>query len=135
MKITLVRTFKGLIPYDVSDEAKLKKIPFDTALEYDISVPRNLKLHKKFFALLNLAFENQEEFVSAKTFRSAVIIGAGYYEEQQRLGGEISIEAKSISFAKMDEAEFQNLYNDVLNTIVKYFGWEKTNLEEALLAG
>ena len=132
MKLYLQRTLRGLIPIDDADKEKINKIPFDTPLEFDVKVPRNLGLHKKFFAMLNLAFENQDEFSNFEIFREAIIIGAGYFDRIQRLHGEEVIVAKSISFAKMDNAEFDSLYTACIDTIIDYFSFTKKDFENEL---
>ena len=134
MKLYLIKTFSGLKPVGDSDDEKFKKIPINEVLEYEVRIPRNYRFHKKFFAMLNLAFQNQEEFKSFELFREAVIIGAGFIERKQRLHCEESIEAKSISFAKMDEEEFSRLYTSVLDIIIDYFGWDKRGFEKELEA-
>jgi hypothetical protein len=130
MKIYLIKTYSGLVPYDDTDKESLKKIPLNVAMEYEVKIPRNLSFHKKFFAMLNLAFANQEEFKSFESFREAVIIGAGYYRTIQRLHGEEMILAKSIKFSSMDEAEFDSLYIAVLDTIIDYFNFTQEFVDE-----
>lgn len=132
MELYLIKTFNGLKPVGDSDDEKFKKIPINEILKYTVSIPRNYKFHQKFFAMLNLAFQNQEEFRSFELFREAAIIGAGFIERKQRLHSEETIEAKSISFAKMNEEEFSRLYTAVLDTIIMYFGWEKEGFEREL---
>lgn len=132
MKLYLQKTFQGLKPCYDSDQELFKKIPFDVPLEFEVKVARNIKFHKKLFALLNLTYQNQEEFKSFEVFRQAVIIGAGFFDVKQRLHGEEVIEAKSISFAKMDNTEFELLYNAVLDTIIDYFKFPRKGLEEEI---
>lgn len=132
MKLYLQRTLRGLMPLDDTDKEKINKIPFDTPLEFDVKVPRNIKLHRKFFAMLNLAFENQDEFKNFQIFREAVIIGSGYFEKVQRLYGEEIILAKSISFANMDNFEFDSLYTACIDTIIGYFNFTKKEFESEL---
>jgi hypothetical protein len=132
MKIYLQRTLRGLIPLDDTDKEKINKIPFDVALEYEVKVMRNLKFHRKFFAMLNLAFENQDEFKNFQIFREAVIIGAGFFEKVQRLHGEEIIIAKSISFSQMDNTEFETLYTACIDTIIDYFNFTKKDFESEL---
>lgn len=89
---------------------------------------RNVKLHRKFFALLNLGFDYWEvadqEYKGEKVaksferFRKDVIILAGFYEPTFNVRGEVRLEAKSISFAHMDETEFENLYSTVVNVLL-----------------
>lgn len=132
MKLYLQKTMSGLKPLYDSDSDMYKKIPFDTPLEFNVKVPRNLQFHKKYFAALNLAFQNQEEFKSFEIFREAVQIGAGFYDKIQRLHGEEVIQARSISFAKMSQEEFDNLYFAVLDTIIDYFKFPRNGFEEEI---
>ncbi len=129
MKITIVKqlnnTFK--VAYD-SDYDKLKKIPVGKEYEVDIKNRRNYKFHKKFFALVNLVYQNQEHYNNLEHLRSDLIKASGFYEERSTFDGEIVTEAKSISFAKMDEIEFSELYNRVIDTIVKYFNFDKQDI-------
>lgn len=122
----------GLKPCYETDAEAYKKIPFDTPMEFEVKIARNLKFHKKYFAMLNLAYENQEEFKSFETFRQAVQIGAGYYDRVQRLHGEEVIVPRSISFSKMDNEEFEKLYTAVLATIIEYFNFPKKGFEEEI---
>ena len=132
MKLYLRRTLRGLIPIDDTDKEKINKIPFHTPLEFEVKVPRNLGLHKKFFAMLNLAFENQDEFRNFQIFREAVIIGAGFFDRVQRLHGEEIIVAKSISFSQMDNEQFEQLYTACIDTIIDYFSLTKKDFENEL---
>ncbi len=132
MKLFLQRTISGLKPLYDSDFELYKKIPFDVPFEFEVKIGRNIKFHKKFFAMLNLAFQNQEEFKSFEIFRQAVIIGAGFYDRIQRLHGEEIIVPKSISFSKMDEEEFERLYTSVLDTIIDYFNFPKAEIVDEI---
>ena len=132
MKIYLIKTFNGLKPVGVNDDEKYKKIPQGEILEYEVKIGRNVAFHRKYFAMLNMAFQNQEEFKSFELFREAIQIGAGFFERKQRLHGEEIIDSKSISFAKMDEEEFSRLYTSVMDTIIDYFGWDKKGFESEL---
>ena len=98
---------------------------------------RNIKLHKKFFAALNLAFSVWEppEYTIDKdtndihitpatdfdSFRVDIICLAGHCEQVYSLDGKtFKLRAKSISFAKCEEADFQELYKKMLDVIWKY---------------
>jgi hypothetical protein len=92
--------------------------------------PRNPKFHKKFFALLNFAFDAWEPDRIRKQykghpvrknferFRSDVIIQAGYYEQTFDLDGNMKLEAQSISFGSMDDIEFERVYSAVADVIL-----------------
>jgi hypothetical protein len=131
MKISLIKGLDNRFTaaYD-SDHDMLKKIKAGEVYEYEYKKPRNYKFHKKFFALINLVFQNQDRYSNMEYLRRDLIIEAGYFDEHFDLQGTQQITAKSISFAKMDETEFDKLYQAVLNTIVKYFHFDKQEIED-----
>lgn len=126
MELYLVKqgdnTFK--VAHD-SDYEKLKKIKIGKSVLCKITQPRNIKFHNKFFALINMIYQNQEHYNNIEHLRKDLIKSAGFYEEHISIYGEVIQEAKSISFGSMDEAEFKDLYDRVLDEIVKHFNFEK----------
>lgn len=89
-----------------------------------ISRPRNLAFHKKYFALLKTGHDIARTELNLEQFRLYVQAGAGYCEFLEGKDGLIAI-PKSISFASMDEIDFQRLYNDVLNFICETWGLDE----------
>ena len=131
MEITLIKTLSGSFKpaYD-SDYDKAKKIALNEPFVFTYKKPRNYLFHKKFFGLLNMVFENQEQYSNLDHLRHDLIIEAGFYEIRYGLHGEELKEAKSISFSSMDEVDFSELYNRVIDVIVKYFKFEKEDVLE-----
>lgn len=96
----------------------------------DLIFPRNSKYHRKFFALLNFAYEAWEPDRLRKMyrgmpvtknferFRKDVVIQAGFYEQTFNLDGDFKLEAKSISFASMDDEQFAEVYDAVADVIL-----------------
>ena len=94
-------------------------------------IPRNPKFHRKLFALLDVGFEAWEPNRVRKSykgrameknreqFREDITIMAGFYEQTFDLKGRMVIRAKSISFAKMDDAEFELLYSAVIDVLLR----------------
>ncbi|MEY8709519.1 DUF1367 family protein [Mangrovibacter phragmitis] len=58
-------------------------------------------------------------------FREWVTIKAGYYTIHINPDGSRWLRAKSISFASMDETEFEGLYKSVLNVLWNYILYQK----------
>jgi hypothetical protein len=129
MKITLVKQLNGQfkVAYD-SDYEKAKKIKVNEFYEFDFKQPRNYKFHKKFFALLELVYQNQEIYNNKEDLREDLTIEAGYYRTTQNLQGNTVKKAKSISFAQMDETEFSEFYNRIIDVIVKWLQIDKQDL-------
>jgi hypothetical protein len=96
----------------------------------EFTIPRNYRFHKKLFALLQVGFDAWEPDRVRKSykgrameknreqFREDIIILAGFYEQTFDLKGRMRIRAKSISFANMDDAEFEQLYSAVATVLL-----------------
>lgn len=128
MKIKLLNTVQGLKPLYDEDFDEKKKLKIGGIYEADVKKARNLQFHKKFFALINCAWEYQNEKVveffhhNKDAFRKTVEIAAGLYEPVYLIGKkEWSQAPKSIAFDKMDEAEFMDLYDNVKRVLFQTF--------------
>jgi hypothetical protein len=128
MQITLIKTLSGFKLAYNSDYELAKKIPLNEPIVYEWKKPRNLKFHKKFFALLNLVFENQEQYNNLDHLRKDLTISAGYYDLRLNIEGLEIREAKSISFAKMTDTEFSDYYNRIIDVVVKWLGIDKEDI-------
>jgi hypothetical protein len=128
MQITLIKTLSGFKLAYNSDYELAKKIPLNEPIIYEWKKPRNLKFHKKFFALLNLVFENQEQYNNLDHLRKDLTISAGYYDLRLNIEGLEIREAKSISFAKMTDTEFSDYYNRIIDVVVKWLGIDKEDI-------
>lgn len=120
-----------LKPADEVSAELINKLKVGDVVEIEIRRPRNLKFHRKAFALMQLAYENQEQYTDFDQFRRALTIEAGYFDDLRLLDGTTIREAKSLSFAKMDEDEFGKLYNSLINTILRVVlpGTDRPELE------
>lgn len=78
---------------------------------------RNIKFHRKAFALLNLGFENQEKFELFEVYRKVIIIRSGFYDEAPTKDGEVYFIPKSLSFENMSANDFEAWYDATLNVI------------------
>ena len=128
MEIWVKNTFRGLIPMYDTDLDNKKKLKIDQDYLVKISMPRNIKFHRKMFALYNLVFSNQERYRVLDDLRRDITIEAGYYRERTNIHGEVIKEAESISFANMDDDVFSDLYNRTLDVIVKYFHFDRQSM-------
>lgn len=124
MEIHLVRTSIGLQPYSDEDYEQLRKVKVGSVVKAKIVMPRNVKFHRKFFALINAAWDcltdrQRTNLRSRDTFREQLLITSGFSEPLYDINGRKFLErARSISFAKMDESAFDVVYNRVLDTVL-----------------
>ena len=131
MKLFLVKQLNNSfkVAYD-SDHEKLKKIKAGEFVECEIKKKRNIKFHKKFFALLNMIYQNQEVYNNIEHLRNDLTISAGFYTTRSNLDGEMIPQANSISFSSMDDFEFSEYYSKVLDVIVMHFNFNKQDIIE-----
>ena len=124
MEIHLVKTSLGLQAYSDEDYDELRKIKTGDVVKARIIRPRNIKFHRKFFAMINAAWDcltekQRENLRSKESFREQLLITSGFSEPLYDMNGRRFLErAKSISFSKMDEPAFNEVYNRVLDTIL-----------------
>lgn len=133
MKLNLIRRSDfSFVPATDEDMEKALKIKKGQAVECSVKVLRNYKFLRKFFAMINTAWEflteNQKEMFSNSkdVFRQALTANAGYCELIPSSSKGVVIVPKSIAFDKMSEAEFERLYEDVVN---KLFEWLMPNVD------
>mgnify|MGYP003609594165 CR=1 FL=1 len=133
MKILVQKHPRGLLPVYDSDLENYSKIAIGEEFEIEYTKKRNLKFHKKFFALLKLCFENQNDYRILDDLRRDLIITSGRYDEVvNKITGEVYKIAHSISFAKMGEIEFNILYEDIKTIISKWLGIENQTIEDEI---
>lgn len=120
-------TPEGLVPLDDIDWEQKKQLRIGSDVRVHITMPRNIKFHRKFFALLNITFDNLPESIQAekhinsmKSLLSLIKVHLGYYDIVQ-VDGRNVINLHSISFAKMDETEFSRFYDRAVTDILHYF--------------
>ena len=99
-------------------------------IDMEIVIPRNPRFHRKFFALLEIGFDawepgrkhksykGREVSKNFESFREDITILSGYYDQTFDLQGRLKLRAKSISFASMDDPEFEQLYSAVIDVLL-----------------
>lgn len=161
MKLMLMKTSDGvLVPATEHDQDTYEKLRRNTHYKADLRKARNPDHHRKGFALINLIFENQEQYKTLEDLLVELKLRAGWYTEHVRnvnspildslaqfayvCPGQIRkkleryVEVlrardsvvfvpKSISFADMDQLEFEQFYERVIDIAVEHYG-----LREAL---
>lgn len=130
MKIQVVKNLGSLKPAFNSDYELFKNIPNNEIFEIEYKKKRNIKFHRKFYALLNLYFDNQQLFTNLDDLRYCLLLESGISEEKTNpLTGEVFKVPKSLQFQKMDEIEFNKVYEAVKNTISKLLSVSNEELE------
>ena len=127
----------GLVPLYDSDHDLKQRLRIGSTVRCRVSQPRNYGFHKKFFALVRLTYDNlplplveRWNIHSTDDMLRRFKRDLGYYTSRTNDRGEREIEYRSISFAAMDEEEFERFYNGSVNLVLdKYIrGLEREDL-------
>jgi len=134
MKIQVVKNLNGTLKpaYD-SDYESFKKIPLNEIIEIEYKKQRNIRFHRKLFSLLNLAYSNQNMFDNLEDMRYCLMLECNLSEiKVNRLTGEVFKIPKSLQFAKMDEIEFNEVYNTLKQYICEWLGVANEQINEEI---
>ena len=115
----------GLVPLHDSDLDLKKRLRVGSVVRCKVSNPRNYEHHKKFFALVRLMFDNlplplvekwniRNEYDMLRRFKRDL----GYFTNTVNEYGEHEIEYLSISFAAMEQHEFEQFYNQCIDLVL-----------------
>ena len=123
------REGQKLVPADQQSLDRIMKFSEGDIISGDFKKARNYEFHKKFFALINLLWDNSPMNIPFNTFRAYAIAISGHGS----VVNGVAI-ADSISFDNMDEIEFQELYKDILQFGVEHTGADREFIENNLLS-
>jgi len=127
-EVIVRKLYDSFVPVDMYNLDKMESLPANTEYKAVLTRPRNLPFLKKFFALVNVAYEGWnpdpvfhkgiEIKKNKEVFRKNLVILAGFYDTVFNINGDLRLEAKSISFANMSEDEFGLLYSKFIDVVL-----------------
>ena len=144
MKLYFSKRPGCLVPENKESEDYLSSLKLGDAVLLGVTRPRNYDYLKKYFALLNFAYEHAEfadvEYKGQKVepnfneFRANLSILAGFYTPVYDLQGAVHLRAKSVSFAQMDSEEFERLYDKTITVIMRkvLVNYSRTEIDEVV---
>lgn len=123
MKIYCKVTQQGLLPLYGSDYDEHKRLKEGDEVLVEIKRARNVKFHKKYFALLRLTLDNlsdqvieQYRLYAPEDLNKLVKYFLGY-ADLVSVGELHYLQERSIAFDKMDESEFETFYKRAVQLI------------------
>lgn len=125
MKIRIVNTPTGFVPETDADAELKRKLKIGKTFEVVIKEIRNPEFNRKFHAMIRVAWEYlpeayQDKFGNIDNFRYMTEIKAGFCDVvYDPTSGRVIYRPKSTAFDKMTEADFEKVYNGVLNVILR----------------
>ena len=140
MKFRLVKTNTGFRAETDEDQEKLNKLSIGEVFSCSSLDQRNVEFHRKFFALIHLAWDNlpiefEGRFPTQDDLRKELTKRAGFYTEYTDFKGNKQYLPKSISFDKMGQEQFEKLYSAVIDIILQWLipGLDRELLEHEIM--
>lgn len=130
MKLFLVKTEGGdVIGWGPNDQSYIARMEPGECIECDTHKARNPAHHRRFFALLQAAYGAQDKHKNLTSLLVELKIRAGWYDEHITHDGKLVYVPKSISWARMDQEEFERFYGEAIVALADMFGTEEIVLE------
>ena len=112
------RNYQGVVFAPVMDD--MESVPFGEVM-VEIKKNRNPLNHKRFFAFIKQSFDMQDEFEDIEVWRKYICMKAGFFDEIVTKKG-VQYWPQSISWDKLDEIEFKEMFKRVTNAFIRYYG-------------
>ncbi len=140
MECYLAKDGLGILrPARSQDADEIKKLNQDETYKCVITMPRNIGFHRKYFALIDLTLTNlhEDKWSQITTTEDLLFVIKIYLGHVDRIliDGKVHERPKSISFAKMDQAAFEDFYSRTIDIILASFlsGVNREQLEQEVL--
>jgi hypothetical protein len=113
----------------------LKSVENGESFKLEWTRPRNLKMHRKLFAMLTVVSEYSEVYdtTDKALIGIKILIGHCDYVPNPHTGDLIAV-PRSLSFSKCEQGEFEELYGRMVNAAIKYMvpTMDKAAIDEAV---
>ena len=117
VEVLLQRKGKHLVAADPISQESVDGMRQGEVVACTMRRPRNVGHHRLFFALLNEVFVNQTRYATLDHLLDTIKIGVGHYDSYPLDDGRELVKPKSISFAIMDQSNFRQFYDRVIELI------------------
>ena len=122
MDIWLTKTYNSLSALTSETQEQLSKLKVGQDYKVKVTKPRNVKFHRKFFALVKFTFVNLPEkwakhIKSQEVLLQEIKLATGHVDVFVSVSGERYYVPKSINFAKMDDIAFEEFYKSALDFV------------------
>lgn len=117
--LVFVKAVGKLMPVDDIAEDALSKIKYGEEVVIEIKKPKNIKLLRKFWALVTIVYNNQDRYKTRENVAEALKLSTGTYHMIELPGGHIYRIPDSI--AEMEDVEFTQFFDRVCDVIAEHY--------------
>ena len=111
-----------LAPAYENDAQLMEKMRVGSMYKAEFKKARNPEHNAKAFVLIRLIFDNQEKYTNIEDLRTELKLQCGSYHHHVRSNGDVIYIPKSWSFADMDQTEFEELYDKLIDVAIHKWG-------------
>lgn len=96
----------------------------------ELKTTRNPRFHRKMFGFFKFCFQHwcasnaglefADETTQFETFRKNLTVLAGFRDVSWTIDGRMRVDAKSLSYAEMDDEEFERCYNAMIGAAITH---------------
>lgn len=98
-----------------------KLVPNGQAGIFTLQRKRNPKFHNLAMSFFRRVFENQDKYDTVEGLMLEVKLRCGHYDEHITVNGNVIYVPRSVSFAEMDELEFQTFMQKAIDVCLRHF--------------
>ncbi len=124
---------------DEASTESLRTLAPGEIYKVELTRPRNLKFHRLFMGLLTEVHKNLPDEMTAKyptvdRLLWEVKIQTGHFDMHETLGGKFVPIPKSISFARMEQGDFDKFFSNAIGVVRKFIipGISERELRDAI---
>lgn len=120
-----------LVPADQEGRELHAKLADGAAVFIQLWLPRNMKQHRKYFAVLRNVVEATGRWTSTEHLRRDILIALNRFDEHvNQFTGEVEKVPHSMAVASMPKAEFEQVYEDTIRLLTEALGCDPEMLTQ-----
>jgi hypothetical protein len=126
----------ALHPSDDESLQMLAKIPEGDEVVIEHKKQRNAGNHRRFFAFVKVTFDMQDDFEDQEVWRKYLEMCAGHFHTiiSPKTGESMYI-ADSINWESLEETDFKELFNRVINAFISRYGQQLDQTQLSMVVG
>jgi hypothetical protein len=133
-ELLLSRHGNALVGMEPSSSDAIQAMKHGEVVTATIRRTRNPAHHRKFMALMQVVFDAQTRYPTLMQLLDVIKIATGHFDEFEYRGMRV-VKPRSISFAKLDQAAFEQFYQRAVEVIITEVipGADSTELEARVM--
>lgn len=126
----LIKRGLALLPFNREARELIAKLADGSVIFVEVWLPRNMKQHRKYFALLRRVVEATDDWASMEALGFDIMLELKRGAMIVAHDGSTHFRPDSRAVASMPKADFERLYDDTMKLLTKWLGCDPEMLLE-----